>query len=705
MNKTYNLSYENIQEILNELDELFQKERIESNRHTCSSMLFEEIMIIYRSSLGEDTQVHFETSNKKGKLTLTLTVFGDKMDPNTDEEALVYKNLLKQAPDIPQWQYKNGKNIVTLEMPLFNTMKKDLAFAWRYTKQKKKVFFLGVASQLAATMFNIVASFLIAKLIVHYTKNLATQAILTAGAIFALSILEQAVMYVASMCYNRVSYTILASIQEDMVSSVLGVRTNIMTSYGSGLFIQRMTSDTSTFSAGLNTVMDLLIQIGSFIGTLIAILLVSYKVFLFELVILVLLYILQHYGAKRLIDTDRIARKATEKYSGFITEIVRGFTDIRTLHCEEPIQNELKNRVVDSSEKQYILGAKRWGYRFFSSLISNIGTLIIMVLLVFYISKGTMTSAFAIVIYNYHSKLGPNVINTIDRFTDFYTKFRLSCERINSLIFGQQFPKETFGTISKDKIHGKIEFKNVNFSYRRRQNEFLTSRKILKDLNLKIEAKQTAAFVGESGCGKSTIFKLLDKLYLPNSGKIYIDDIDINNLDKDTLRNSMAIINQSPYIFHSTIRDNLRYVKPDLEDEEMIRVCKAACIHDDIMKMEDGYDTMLGEGGVDISGGQKQRLAIARGLLCNASIFVLDEATSALDNNTQSKVLDAIKNIADDHTVLLIAHRLSTVVDADVIFLIGEGHVMASGTHEELLENSEDYRELYHAEASATEEA
>ena len=698
--KNRSLTPEDIHKTLAELDEVLQKERIETNRHNCTALLLEEIMYIYQSAFGKDNPMQFDTSNKKGKLTITLTIPGNEFDPNTDKYALIYKHILAQAEDVPVWKYKNGNNYVSIILPLYNTMKKDLAFAWRYTRQKKKVFFLGVASQLTAMFLNIIGSFLVAKLIIRYTDNVLYQAVLTAIGIFLLSVLEQGVMYVASMSYNRVAYTILASIQEDMVSSVLSVRTNTMTSYGSGLFIQRMTSDTATFASGLNTVMDLLIQIGTFVGTLIAILFVSFYVFLFELFILLLLYFVQHYGAKKLIDTDRIARKATEKYSGFITEIVRGFTDIRTLHCEDTIQNELKNRVVDSSEKQYVLGAKRWGFRFLSSLVSNIGTLVIMILLAYFISADIMTSAFAVVIFNYHTKLGPNVITTIDRFTDFYTKFRLSCERINSLIFGQQFPKESFGTVKKEKVDGKIEFKNVTFSYRRRQNEFLTSRRILNNLNLKIEAKQTAAFVGESGCGKSTIFRLLDKLYLPNSGDIMIDDININDLDKDSLRNSMAIINQSPYVFHATIRENLQYVKPDLTDEEMIRVCKAACIHDDIMNMEEGYDTMLGEGGVDISGGQKQRLAIARGLLCNASIFVLDEATSALDNNTQSKVLQAIKNIGEDHTVLLIAHRLSTVVDSDVIFLIGDGHVQASGSHEELLSNSPEYRDLYLAEST-----
>ena len=414
--------------------------------------------------------------------------------------------------------------------------------------------------------------------------------------------------------------------------------------------------------------------------------------------ILALLFVVQRISAKKLIEFDRIARKATEKYSGFITEIVNGFTDIRTLHCEESIKNELGERVVDSSEKQFVLAAKRFGFRLLSTFVSNMGTLAIMALLAASIGLGRLDAAMAIVVYNYHSKLGPGVITTIDRFTDFYTKFRLSCERINALIYGSQFPKENFGTVHKGRLEGKIEVKDVHFSYRRRQNEFFVNRPILKGLTLTVEPRQTAAFVGASGCGKSTLFRLLNKQYLPSSGNIYMDGIDIDDLDKDTIRGSICIVNQSPYIFHCSVRDNLKFVKPDLTDEEMISVCKAACIHDDIMEMEEGYDTVLGEGGVDISGGQKQRLAIARGLLCDASIFVLDEATSALDNKTQAKVLESIRKVGKDHTVLVIAHRLSTVIDSDVI---GDGRVVGKGTHAELMENCEEYRQLYLAESTA----
>lgn len=695
-----NLSTDSIYIILSNIQTLLQKKHLESKRLVYTYLIFEEIMYIYRSAFGKNTEVIFESRNINGKLSLIFTVHGVELDPINNKEAEVYKELLKRAPDMPVWEYINGKNVVVMVLPLYNTMKKNLEFAWFYTRRKKKVFFLGIITQIAATVLNIAGSFFLATLIVDYTKDLLPQTIYTAIAIFILGLIEQAAKYIASRSYVKVSYSTLADIQNDLTKSVLDVRTNTMNSYGSGLFIRRMTDDTATFAAGLNTVMDLLIQIGSFVGTLVAILIVSPATFIFELVILVLLYIVQHHTAKKLIDSDRIARKATERYSGFITEIVRGFTDIRTLHCERSVQEELHKRVIDSNDKQYTLGVRRWGNRFLGSFISNSGTLIFMVFLAFFIHKNTIPIAMCVVLFNYHTRLGPNVIVTIDKFTEFYSNFRLSCERINDLIYGQEFPKENFGTIKKGAVEGDIEFRDVSFSYRRGQNKSAMKTKVLKGLSFKIKAKQTAAFVGPSGCGKSTIIRLLDKLYLPDSGKILLDRIDINELDKDTLRNSIAVINQDPYIFHATIRDNLRIVKPDMTDEQMINVCKAVCIHDDIMGMEKGYDTVLGEDGVDISGGQKQRLAIARGFLCDASVFVLDEATSALDNNTQSKVLDAIRNLGKEHTVLVIAHRLSTVVNADVIFYISDGHIIDSGSHEELLVRCDEYRELYHSEVS-----
>ena len=160
----------------------------------------------------------------------------------------------------------------------------------------------------------------------------------------------------------------------------------------------------------------------------------------------------------------------------------------------------------------------------------------------------------------------------------------------------------------------------------------------------------------------------------------------------------MALINQYPYLFNATIRENLAYVKPDVTDEELVRVCQACCIHDDIMSLENGYDTMISEGGRDLSGGQRQRLAIARGLLCDARILLMDESTSALDNTTQREVLKAVRGMAGNRTIMMIAHRLSTIANADRIFFISGGTVLASGTHGELMQTCHEYQELYQAE-------
>jgi ABC-type multidrug transport system fused ATPase/permease subunit len=287
-------------------------------------------------------------------------------------------------------------------------------------------------------------------------------------------------------------------------------------------------------------------------------------------------------------------------------------------------------------------------------------------------------------------------------FSDFTCQLRLAGDRIRSLIVSREFPKEYFGDKHLDQVAGKVEFSNVVFSYPVYGSLLRSGKVVLDDVSFTVEAGQTVAFAGGSGCGKSTIFNLLSKQYTPDSGAVLLDGQDVAELDKDTVRGSMALITQFPYLFNASIRENLAYAKPDMTDEEMIRVCRACCIHDDIMRMENGYDTLISEGGRDLSGGQRQRLAIARGLLCDSSILLMDESTSALDNTTQRDVLKAVKGLAGTRTVMMIAHRLSTIVSADTIFFVSGGKIIACGTHEELMKTCGEYRELYQAEQVAT---
>ena len=206
------------------------------------------------------------------------------------------------------------------------------------------------------------------------------------------------------------------------------------------------------------------------------------------------------------------------------------------------------------------------------------------------------------------------------------------------------------------------------------------------------------AIVGKSGEGKSSILKLINKSYNVDKGSILIDNIDINELSEKTIKDNMSIVSQAPYIFNLSIKDNIRLARPSATDEEIIEVCKKARIHDLIIEMEEGYDTVVGENGVILSGGQRQRIAIARALIKNSKIILFDEATSALDNSNQEKIKKIMKDLAKDHTVIIVAHRLSTIVDADNILVLSNHNIIAKGTHKDLIKKCDEYKKLYEIE-------
>ena len=213
--------------------------------------------------------------------------------------------------------------------------------------------------------------------------------------------------------------------------------------------------------------------------------------------------------------------------------------------------------------------------------------------------------------------------------------------------------------------------------------------------NLKIEPHKKIAIVGKSGNGKSTIFNLLLRYFDVTKGTITIDGTDIKSLTEESLRQNISIIRQTPFLFNMSIIDNLKLVKEDASLEEIKDVCKKAYIDEYIESLPNGYDTIIGEGGINLSGGQRQRLAIARTLLMNTKIILFDEATSALDNKSQEYIKRTIDSLVKDHTIIIVAHRLSTIKDADIINVIDEGQLVASGTHDYLLKNSNVYNELY----------
>ena len=283
-------------------------------------------------------------------------------------------------------------------------------------------------------------------------------------------------------------------------------------------------------------------------------------------------------------------------------------------------------------------------------------------------------------------------MNTIELMMNLSTsiqKMRVSIERLSEILDNKLYKDEKFGIVSKTDILGNVEFKNITFKYPNEEKE------IFEEFNLTIPTGKKVAIVGKSGQGKTTIFNLLLRYFDSDAGVILVDDIPIEDFTEDSLRENIAIIRQEPFIFNKTILENLKIIDPYMSLKKIRNACKLAEIDEYIMSLPNKYDTMIGEGGINLSGGQKQRLAIARALLKNSKIILFDEATSALDNDNQSKIKQAIDNLVKDHTIIIVAHRLSTIIDADVIYLIDGGKVVASGTHKQLLKKSLIYKNLY----------
>ena len=565
----------------------------------------------------------------------------------------------------------------------------NLKFSWNYVKGSKKSIILFLISNLFQICFSIIAPILSAKIVISLTTNEYMRIINIAVIIFLVDYISDIFGYFISIMGSKIYRETMTNIEYDLGRNILMLENKCLDENGSGLFIQRLTGDTSKISTIYSNLIRSLSDIFKYIGLYIAIFIINKILFIFQILFFVLIYLLQRKKTRDEKERDKIYRVKNERVSGLVGELVRGARDIKMLNSENDFMNELNSKIDSTNRERYSMNKKTFGWNLLIFHVHDIQSLFMILLLVLQMKNNIIIPSMALVVYNYSNRLG-YATNTINSLFECIRDFNLSCERIIEVMDGKKFKKEKFGKKHIDKIKGDFSFEHVSFSY--------DENKVLDDLSFKVKANSTVAFVGKSGVGKSTIFSLLCKMYDINSGKILIDGIDINLLDKDSIRGNITIISQNPYIFNMSIRDNLRLVKSDLTDDDMIKACQVACLDEFIASLPDGYNTIIGEGGLNLSGGQKQRLAIARALVQKTEIILFDEATSALDNVTQEKISSAIRNMKGEYTIMIIAHRLSTIKSADKIFYISDGKVFMEGSHEYLLKNCKEYKKLYNTE-------
>ena len=576
-------------------------------------------------------------------------------------------------------------------MKLINNLK----FAWQYAKDEKFRIGVFLLCNIISIVLYVVTPILSAKIIIELTSNNYIRLISIAVIILLIEIISEFIGYTSRRCSITVYRNTLSKLEADLGRNILKLENECLDKNGSGLFIQRLTNDTSRMADVFNALLDMVTTIIQYIGVLVAIFIVNKIIFIYVVVMLILLYLLERKRTNKRNEDDKIYRKSGERVASFIGELVRGARDIKMLNSEDSFINELILRVNDANDKRMKMQKTTWLYKLVMYIITDLKDFTLIVLLVLLMEKKVIVAATALILYNYAGRLSRSV-RSLGGLLEYIKDFNLSSDRIRDIIYSDEFKKEKFGTEHLDKVNGDFEFKNVTFAYNKK--------KVLDNLNFNIKANTTTAFVGKSGAGKTTIFNLLCKMYDIKKGEITIDGINIRHLDRDSIRGNITVISQNPYIFNMSIKDNLKIVKEGLTDIEMKKACKMACLDDFIKTLPDGYDTIIGEGGVNLSGGQKQRLAIARALVQKTEIILFDEATSALDNETQEKIQKAIENMKNEYTILIIAHRLSTVINADKIMLLDNGKIINEGTHEYLLKNSKEYQKLYETELSNSEE-
>ena len=283
-------------------------------------------------------------------------------------------------------------------------------------------------------------------------------------------------------------------------------------------------------------------------------------------------------------------------------------------------------------------------------------------------------------------------INPIHRFVTLFEQLQEGMSGFSRFYEIMTTPDEIDeGTVVIDDIKGDVAFENVTFSYSQEDGD----KAVISDLTLRLKAGDTVALVGPSGGGKSTVCNLIPRFYNVQSGYITVDGVNVMDITLDSLRRNIGMVSQNVFLFDGTVRDNIAYGRPDATDEEIFDAAKRANIHDFIMTLDNGYDTEVGERGVKLSGGQRQRISIARVFLKNPKLLILDEATSALDNVTEMQIQESLEELSRGRTVIVVAHRLSTVKNADEIVVIDKTGIVERGSHEDLLARDGEYKKLY----------
>jgi len=546
-----------------------------------------------------------------------------------------------------------------------------------------KYLIIAGISTLAITGVNLLGPWLIRQLVDIITnigqypdarKNIINLTILITLSYIARIIFQ----FLASYLSHYAAWHLVAHMRSMVYDKLQQLPFRFFQERQTGQLMSRVVNDTANFEMLIaHAVPDLFTNILIIVG--VAVILFAVNPTLASLSLIPIPFLV--YGstrfAKQVLPNFREAQRALADLNAELQDNISGIREIQIFNQQMRELVKIRDRIYRHISA--LLNALRLSAIFHPtvSFLSSIGTVIVISVGGFMALNGKV-SVGDIVGFILYLNMFYQPITALANVIENLEQALAGAERVFEILETEPEIKEKPNPIELKNVRGRVTFEDVTFSYNQ-------GSPVLKNISFDIEPGQMVAFVGPTGVGKTTIMYLLVRFFDPDSGSIKIDGIDIRDVSLKSLHDNISMVMQDVFLFNGTIAENIAYGKEDATMEEIINAARIACAHDFIESLPDGYDTYIGERGVKLSGGQKQRLAIARAVLKDAPILILDEATSSVDTETENKIQEAINNLAGTRTILIIAHRLSTVKRADRIIVLKDGEIVEDGRHEELI--------------------
>lgn len=590
----------------------------------------------------------------------------------------------------------------------------------KYISKYKIWIFLYILFTMCASVCDIFKVLFTAKTIELITLTNYKEAITLSFIIIGMTIFQRLCWYLSNLIYFRYSNKIMSDMNLDLAKQAFRLNSKTYNDHDTGTFVQRIVEDPVKIVDKLSGLVDMIVELVTSLIMLGYIMVLNVWISLALIALAVIAGIIEFRRVKLMRKNHTVTRKKNDLVHSLTTEIVRSEKDIKSLGLEQELSVVSKKYYEDYRNHRYKLDNTDMHFWTIRNFIISIGVSFTLILGIYLMDIGLLTLSTYMIVYSNKDSLwrvvynGGNIANT-------FVTIKVCAKRMESLFDEKEFVTEKFGDVALVDVIGEIEFRNVSYTFMEYEYEdvdpsdyfdkagrqklkannytpkqkLVSENKIFDNLSFVIKPNTTVAFVGKSGSGKSTILNLISKMYEADSGEILIDGVDIKSLDKKTLRSAISLVNQFPYIFDMTIRENLLLAKADATDAEINEAIKKASLNEFVESLPKGLDTRVGESGIKLSGGQKQRLAIARAMLRLSSIIIFDESTSSLDNFAQEDVKKSIDELKGKSTIIIVAHRLSTIKDVDKIYFLENGQILDSGTFEELFERNQTFKTMF----------